>query len=237
MMGDLGTDRELGGVSCPKEMRSMSKRDLDTLWKLGNDFWRWIAYPRVRLIFAWNGIPWGHGWRFYGIPIVQKHRRSRMSFGAGLQLRSSVRSNPLGPYHPVILATWHEESSVEVGTHFAMTGGTLCAAMRITIGNHVVVGANTTITDTDFHPLDPAERRSSSAAAKAASVVIEDDVFIGMNCLVLKGVTIGRGSVIGAGSVVTRDVRPGVIVAGNPAQLVRELVAAPAPGALAAREA
>ena len=68
-------------------------------------------------------------------------------------------------------------------------------------------------------------------------VVIEDDVFVGMNCLVLKGVTIGRGSVIGAGSVVTRDVPPGVIVAGNPARLVRELEPEPVAEALVAREA
>jgi acetyltransferase-like isoleucine patch superfamily enzyme len=215
----------------------VNRRALDTPWKIWNELWRWLSYPAVRLVFAYSGIPWGEGWRLYGIPIIQKHRRSRMSFGPGLQLRSSVRSNPLGLCHPVVLATRYAESIVEVGTHFAMAGGTLCAATRITIGNHVVVGANTTITDTDFHPVSPAGRQSSPDAGKAASVVIEDDVFIGMNCLVLKGVTIGRGSVIGAGSVVTRDVPAGVIVAGNPARMVRELEAEPAHEALAAREA
>lgn len=69
----------------------------DTPWKVHNALWRWWAAPRVRLIFAWYGIPWGRGWRFYGLPIIQKHRRSLMRFGPGLQLRSSVRSNPLGP--------------------------------------------------------------------------------------------------------------------------------------------
>ena len=223
--GRLGIHRELGDAAWLTEMRSMNKRDLETPWKLHNELWRWFVYPKVRLIFAWYHISWGRGWRFYGIPIIQKHRHSLMSFGPGLQLRSSLRSNPLGPTHPVVLATWCRGARLEVGAHFAMTGGTLCAAEHITIGNDVVVGANTMIVDTDFHPLTPDGRRVNSSEGQSAAVVIEDDVFIGMNCLVLKGVTIGRGSVIGAGSVVTRDVRPGVIVAGNPAQLVRELAA------------
>jgi acetyltransferase-like isoleucine patch superfamily enzyme len=110
-----------------------------------------------------------------------------------------------------------------VGDNFAMSGGVLCAAQRITIGDNVAVGANSTIVDSDFHPLSPEERKRHPADGKTATVVVADDVFIGMNCLILKGVTVGRGSVIGAGSVVTRDVPPGVIVAGNPARIIKEL--------------
>ena len=146
-----------------------NRRALDTPWKIWNELWRWLTYPTVRLIFAYSGIPWGEGWRCYGIPIIQKHRRSRMSFGSGLQLRSSVRSNPLGLSHPVVLATWNAESIIEVGTHFAMAGGTLCASERIIIGNHVVVGANTTITDTDFHPLDRRNDAQCPSGGPAAS--------------------------------------------------------------------
>ena len=53
----------------------------------------------------------------------------------------------------MVLVTWREESCLETGANFAMSGGTLCAAERITIGNHVAIGVNTTIVDTDFHPL------------------------------------------------------------------------------------
>ena len=201
----------------------MNKRAFDTPWKIWTEIWRWMAYPSVRLLFACSGIPWDSDWRFYGVPIIQKHRHSWMSFGPGLRLRSSVRSNPVGPNHPVTLCTWQEGARLEAGADFFMTGGTLCAAERIIIGNHVSVGANTIIVDTDFHPLDPDLRRLSPAEAKSAPVVIEDNAFIGMNCLVLKGVTIGQDSVVGAGSVVTRDVPPRTIVAGNPAKVVREL--------------
>ncbi len=205
----------------------MNQQAREAPWKVWNEILRLLAYPAVRLLFAWNGIAWGQGWRFYGVPIIQKHRRSSMHFGPGLQLRSSLRSNPLGPNHPVMLVTWRKGASIDVGADFHMTGGTLCAAERISIGNRVAVGANTTIVDTDFHPLDVEGRRTDAAAGKCAAVIIEDDVFIGMNCLVLKGVHIGRGSVIGAGSVVTSDVPPGVIVAGNPAHVVRPLGARP----------
>jgi acetyltransferase-like isoleucine patch superfamily enzyme len=195
----------------------------DTPWKVRNELQRRISYPIIRLIFAWHGISWGRGWRIHGLPIIQKHRRSRMTFGADLQLRSFVRSNPLGPNHPVILTTWAEDSCLEVGTNFAMTGGTLCASNRIKIGDNVTVGANSVIVDTDFHPIDPGLRKKDPQAGRTAAVIIEDDVFIGMNCLILKGVTIGRGSLVGAGSVVSKDVPAGVIVAGNPAQPVRSL--------------
>lgn len=156
----------------------------------------------------------------YGIPIIQQHRKSQMLFGNGLQLRSTPRSNPLGANHPVILCTWQSGAVLQIGENFAMTGGSIIAAERVVIGNNVNVGANTTIMDTDFHPLDIQARRLDSQPARTAPVIIEDDVFIGMNCLVLKGVRLGRGSVVGAGSVVTKDVPPSTMVAGNPARLI-----------------
>jgi len=194
---------------------------VETPWKAQNELWRWLAYPYARLLFALNGIPWGRGWRLYGVPLILKHRGSRIAFGPGLQLRSSLCSNPLGPNHRVIIATWQPGAVIQAGANLGMTGGTLCAATRITIGNNVTVGANTVIVDTDFHPLDPTERRLKPSGGSSAPVEIGDDVFVGMNCLILKGVTIGRGSVVGAGSVVTRDVPPYVVAAGSPARIVR----------------
>lgn len=192
-------------------------------WKIRNELFRWLYYPWFRLIFAFNGIPWCPGWRLHGTPVIQKHDNSIIIFGPGLGLRSTVQSNPLAPNHPVVITTWQEGASIEIGSNFAMTGGNVCAAERIIIGNNVTVGANTTIADTDFHPLDSKQRRSLSSGGRAEPIIIEDDVFIGMNCLILKGVRIGRGSVIGAGSVVANDVPPQVVASGNPARVLREL--------------
>lgn len=196
---------------------------LDTPWKVNNSLLRWLALPCVRLLFAVNRIPWGKDWKLFGAPVIQKHRQSVMKFGPGFSLRSSLRSNPLGADHPVILCTWQSGAVIEIGENFGMTGGVLCAANRISIGNNVNIGANSTLIDTDFHPLNSEQRRVDPQSAQTAPIIIEDDVFIGMNCLVLKGVTIGKGSVVGAGSVVTKSVPPGVIAAGNPARVIKDL--------------
>lgn len=84
-------------------------------------------------------------------------------------------------------------------------------------------GGNASIVDFDFHPLTPEARAENANAATHAPIVIEDDVFVGMEALILKGVVIGEGAVVGAGSVVTQDVPPRTVVVGNPAQVVREV--------------
>jgi acetyltransferase-like isoleucine patch superfamily enzyme len=205
----------------PKSARI--KEALSAPWKIWNEIARLFVAPRVRLMFALNGIPWRSGWKFFGAPVIQKHRRSSMTFGPGMQLRSSLRSNPLGPNHPVFLTTWQAGACLQIGKNFAMTGGSVCVAERIMIGDNVAVGANCTIVDTDFHPLDPNQRQQNPNDARTAPVILEDNVFVGMNCLILKGVTIGQGSVIGAGSVVTKSIPPRVIAAGNPARVIRAM--------------
>ena len=196
---------------------------MNTPWKISNEILRLFLFPYIRSIFAINNIQWGKNWKVLGVPIIQKHRLSSIRIGPGLGLRSTARSNPLGPTHPVIFCTWQAGVVIEIGKNFAMTGGSLVAAKRISIGNDVNIGANSTVIDTDFHPLDPIERREKPQFAETAPIVIEDDVFIGMNCIILKGVTIGKNSVIGAGSVVSSDIPPNVIAAGNPAKIIRSL--------------
>ena len=192
-------------------------------WTLGLEVRRRLAWPLVRVQFAWHGIAWGRRWKLFGRPIIQKHRGSRIALGNGLTLRSWPRSNPLAPTSPVVLSTRRTDATLEVGPDCGFTGTTLVAADRITIGDRVLVGGNASIVDFDFHPLTPEGRAENINAGAAAPIVIGDDVFVGMEALILKGVTIGDGAVVGGGSVVTQDVPPRTVVAGNPAQVVREL--------------
>jgi len=135
------------------------------------------------------------------------------------------------------LYTWcsfslDEEARVEIGEDCILTGAVLMCSSKITIGSRVSISYNVTIADSDFHPLDAEARmadafairpmgdKSGRPAIPSAAVVIEDDVQIGLASIILKGVTIGRGAKVLAGSLVSRDVPAGATVAGNPAKLI-----------------
>lgn len=90
----------------------------------------------------------------------------------------------------------------------------------ITVGKRVLVGTHVEVYDSDFHGVH-VDDRNKSRAEWAKPVVIEDDVFLGSNVRVLKGVTIGRGSVIANGAVVVKNIPPGVIAGGNPARVIK----------------
>ena len=97
---------------------------------------------------------------------------------------------------------------------------------KVSIGNNVLMGNRITIYGYDLHPVDPIKRRSGESPAKEEikPVVINDDVWIGSNVTILKGVVIGEAVVVAAGSIVTEDVPPFVIVAGNPAKIVKKIL-------------
>jgi maltose O-acetyltransferase len=106
--------------------------------------------------------------------------------------------------------------------------GHLCSfniARKVTIGNHCLLAASARIYDVDAHPLDAARRRANEPfpVENNEPVFIGDDVWVGTGALILKGVTIGSRSIVGAGAVVTRDVPPDVVVAGNPARIIKHL--------------
>lgn len=91
----------------------------------------------------------------------------------------------------------------------------------LTIGDNVKIGGNVLITDTDAHPMDYMARRTTGEGTKSAPIVIEDDAWVGAHCVILKGVTIGARSVIGAGSIVTRSIPADCVAAGNPCKIIR----------------
>ena len=129
-----------------------------------------------------------------------------------------------------------ENGTCKIGDFTLLNGALIMADERIEIGKHVLVSWNVGIADSDFHPIDAAQRRIDTLALapfykdrpprpvlKTAPVIIEDNVWIGMNAVILKGVTIGENSVVAAGAVVSKSVPPNVVVAGNPAVIVKHL--------------
>ena len=151
-------------------------------------------------------------------------RRFRSARTPGLRLGSNV-----------LVYTWTEfsvepEGQIMVGDDSVLVGAVFMCAERISVGRRVVISYQVTIADSDFHPLDRAARHQDALASayggdarlrpplESRPVVIEDDAWIGIGAIVLKGVRVGRGARIAAGSVVTRDVPEGATVAGNPAR-------------------
>src|ERR1700730_14215305 len=121
-----------------------------------------------------------------------------------------------------------------IGDFTLLNGALIMAEDKIDIGSHCLISWNVGIADSDFHPLEPAQRLIDSQALapffkdrpqrpklRTAPVIISDNVWIGMNATILKGVTIGENSVVAAGSVVTKSVAPNSVVAGNPAVVIK----------------
>lgn len=143
--------------------------------------------------------------------------RGRISLGEAVLINNASEFNPVGLPHPTILCTQNSKAEIVLGNGVGISGASLVAATRIYIGDRTQVGGGTGIWDTDFHPLDPEQRKlHSTRGAQTASIVIEEDVFIGARAIILKGVHIGKGAVIGAGAVVSKDVPPYATAYGNP---------------------
>ena len=126
-------------------------------------------------------------------------------------------------HSPVKLMANRSGASIEIGDNTRINGSCIHAYSKITIGKNCLVAANCQIIDGSGHDLsmdDPANRVNTLGDAKP--IVIEDNVWLGINCIVLPGVTIGEGAVIAAGSVVTRDVPAMAVVGGNPAKVIKQ---------------
>ncbi len=129
-----------------------------------------------------------------------------------------------------------EKGRASVGDFTLMNGALVMAEELIEIGSYCLISWNVGIADSDFHPIDPAQRREDALALapylkdrpprppiRTAPVRIADNVWIGMNAVILKGVSIGENSVVAAGSVVSKSVAANTVVAGNPAIVVKQL--------------
>jgi len=120
----------------------------------------------------------------------------------------------------------YQRPRLTIGDHvFVGHGSSFFLAAGITIGAHTLIAGRTSIRDNDGHPLEPALRRERAPVQPndVRPVVIGENVWLGSECLVMKGVHVGDNAVVAARSVVTHDVPPNTIVAGIPARAVRTL--------------
>lgn len=177
---------------------------------------------RDYIFFSLQGVESHSSWRIWGLPILQLHQRGGFQAGRNLILCSRSQDNSLGVIQPVVIKTVTANARIAVGENVGISGSTLSARLGIRIGNNVLIGSGSIITDTDSHPLDH-KNRNDASLIKSKEVEIGDNVFIGARSIILKGVKIGAGTVIGAGSVLSSSTEENAIYAGNPAKFIRKL--------------
>ncbi|MEV5767364.1 acyltransferase [Micromonospora sp. NPDC052213] len=158
--------------------------------------WYRLRYPRLRL---------GRGVEIRG--RIRLRRGVRVSIGDRTRVNKLVRF--AGP------------GEVTVGADCLLNATWIGTWTSVTIGDRCLL-SDCELLDNDFHNLPPEQRHDPPVPATRAPITIEDNVWIGAHALVLKGVRIGRDSVVGAATVVRTDVPPRVVVAGNPQQTVKK---------------
>jgi acetyltransferase-like isoleucine patch superfamily enzyme len=178
-----------------------------------------IFNPLIHCICRVKGVKIGNKVIFNGLPVVRRYENSDIIIGNDCTFNSARNSVRVGLEKRCTFVTLTKKSKIIIGNNSGGSGMILLAANLIKIGNSVLIGAHTMIIDNDFHHSDP-DKRQQTEDIPTRPIIIEDNVFIGTNCMILKGVTIGQNSVIGANSVVVTSIPPNSIAIGNPCKVV-----------------
>lgn len=175
-------------------------------------FWRIVNYISAN----WWDVKIGRGCKFQGKVCFYRLQNSEIFIGDNCIFSSKKTSNLSGVFSPCIISTAKKGAKIIIGDNCGFSGTRIRAGADVIIGNNVRCGANTYIASTDAHSDD-------YRAGKDRPVVLEDNVWLGLNVVVLKGVTIGKNTLIGANSVVTKDIPANVIAAGNPCRVIKQI--------------
>lgn len=174
--------------------------------------------------FRGNDIKYKN-FRTNGIPFIMRALGGgECTIGNNFSMNNGINGNPIGCYERCTIII-DKGANLFIGENVGISQTAIVAHDNITIGNNVKIGGGTCIYTSDFHSLDYEIRKTKLDIRnrKTAPIKIGDDVFIGAKCIILKGVTIGNKSIIGAGSVVTKNIPDSEIWAGNPAKFIRKI--------------
>lgn len=184
-----------------------------------------ISWIITYLKFHINGVEFFSDYKTGGVPVINVNMNGKFKIGKGLVLHNGKYFNMIGRPQPCYFIIG-ENAELEINNHVGISSTGIVCWNKICIGSNVKIGGGVVIYDTDFHSLLSEERNSIpevTSNIKTRPIVIQDNVFIGAHSIILKGVTIGMNSIIGAGSVVSKSIPPNEIWAGNPAVFIRSL--------------
>ena len=179
-------------------------------------------YPRInRMILKAHGVVFGRNLQIPG-KVSWLIGGGKLKIGDNLYFSSGDAVNPMTSN---LQGAVYVEQGAEliIGNNVGMSSARIWVHDSVAVGDDVKIGACVLITDTDAHPMDYMARRTSNDGSKSAPIVIEDDVWVGAHSIILKGVTIGARSIIGAGSVVTKSIPADCVAAGNPCRVIKNL--------------
>jgi hypothetical protein len=166
-----------------------------------------------------NLIVYGH--------VILRNTSGKIFIGNNVTIiSSSWRSTASALNHPTKLCTLSHDAEIVIEDGCSLNGTSItCRSSIISLCKDVMIAPNVTIVDSDFHNIWPPEARLEfDGVQNDAPVKICRNVWIGMNTLILKGVTIGENSVVAAGSVVVNNIPPNCMAAGNPAEVKRHFI-------------
>jgi acetyltransferase-like isoleucine patch superfamily enzyme len=159
--------------------------------------------------------------KYNGFAIYFAFKGSKINIQDNVVINSGSMSNLLGLYQRTIIIARYG-GVIEIGRNTGISGSTIYSMKKISIGDNSIIGANCKIIDNDFHPIDFRKRlEEKSIDIKKKSIIIGENCFIGMNSIILKGTIIGNNCAVGAGSVVCGIFPDNVIIAGNPAKIIK----------------
>lgn len=172
--------------------------------------WNMIVLRRKRVVYGRNltinGRIYIHG------------KKTAVRIGNNVTINSSASVNPTSGFSHTHLRA-EKQGNIIIGDNVGISHANIMSESSVIIEDNVLLGSGVKIWDTDFHPTDYNDRMNHKQS-KALPVKIKEGAFIGACCIILKGVTIGRHSIVGAGSVVTKEIPDNEIWAGNPARFV-----------------
>lgn len=197
-----------------KSLRRISREVLKVVNHIKLSFFLYM-YNVEHLNFETNG----------GIPYLNIAKSSNVKIGLNLRMNNGLKYNAIGFTQRCSIIV-NENAHLEIGNNLGMSQTAIVCQKKIIIKNNVKLGGGVKIYDTDFHSLNSAERanfETDMANKNMASVTIGNNVFVGANSIILKGVIIGDNSIIGAASVVSKSIPKNEIWGGNPAKFIRKI--------------
>jgi len=175
----------------------------------------------IMFYLKYHNVKSGNRVKIYGFPFILN--KGKFIISDNVTINSRYRNNPIGG--STFCSFWIKEGGeLIIGKGTGISNSAFVTAKRIKIGENVFIGGDCKIYDTDFHSLDIKHRlKKPDTMVKSKEIIIGDNVFIGGSTIILKGVNIGNNSVIGAGSVVTKNIPPFEIWAGNPIRFIKKI--------------